>query len=73
MKIITIAVADEKMQNLEAFLHQEEIKVLEVKTPYHSESDVEIYAQKDAEVLAAMELMEKELEEEIWKLHHFVE
>ena len=77
MKTITIAVPDEELKSLEAFLHHSKIRVIDESdedaeiSVFEFESE-EIQYYKTDETLT-MDEMEKELEEEIWKLHHFAE
>jgi hypothetical protein len=77
MKTITIEVPDEEIKSLEAFLHQSKIRVIEETEDdfdmpvYEFESEEIQYYKSDDTV--TIEQLEKELEEEIWKLHHFAE
>ena len=75
MRLITIAVPEEDVVALDALLQQSNITVLDEKDDnievllYELESDeVETSLEED---LIIMRQLEKELDEEIWKLHHF--
>ena len=76
MKIITIAVPDEEMLAFDVFIQESDVIVLDEKKDL---SEITVYkvdmeqTGNTQEALEAMEKMEKELEEEIWKLHHFAE
>jgi hypothetical protein len=77
MKTITISVPDEELKSLEAFLHQSNIRVIdeseedaEVSVFEFESEEIQYYRSDDT---LTMEELEKELEEEIWKLHHFAE
>ena len=76
MKIITIAVPDEEMLAFDVFIQESNVIVLDEKKDL---SEITVYkvdmeqTSNTQEALEAMEKMEKELEEEIWKLHHFAE
>ncbi|MEN9447500.1 MAG: hypothetical protein RJA25_790 [Bacteroidota bacterium] len=76
MKIITIAVPDEEMLAFDVFIQESNVIVLDEKKDL---SEITVYkvdmeqTGNTQEALEAMEKMEKELEEEIWKLHHFAE
>jgi hypothetical protein len=77
MKTITIEVPDEELKLLEAFLHQSKIRVIdeseedaEISVFEFESEEIQYYRSDDT---LTMEELEKELEEEIWKLHHFAE
>lgn len=77
MKIITIAVPDEEVLFLEALLKQTNITILEEKEDYAEvflyELELEESEASPEEAIIVMAQLERELEEEIWKLHHFAE
>jgi|JI6StandDraft_1071083.scaffolds.fasta_scaffold09532_3 hypothetical protein len=77
MKIITIAVPDEEVLFLEALLQQTNITILEEKEDYAEvflyELELEESEASPEEAIIVMAQLERELEEEIWKLHHFAE
>lgn len=74
MKIVTIAVPEEEMLAFDTFLQQSNVIVLDEKSSMVFESEeITITDHPDANLLKAMEQIEKELDEEIWKLHHFTE
>lgn len=77
MKIITIAVPDEEVLFLEALLQQTNITILDEKEDYAEvflyELELEESEASPEEAIIVMAQLERELEEEIWKLHHFAE
>ena len=77
MKIITIAVPDEEVLFLEALLQQTNITILVEKEDYAEvflyELELEESEASPEEAIIVMAQLERELEEEIWKLHHFAE
>ncbi len=77
MKIITIAVPDEEVLFLEALLQQTNITILEEKEDYAEvflyELELEESEASPEEAIIVMAQLERELEEEIWKWHHFAE
>jgi len=77
MKIITIAVPEDEMLVLDAFLQKTNIMVLnereDQEETFSYEMEIEENGTSTEYVLKVMGQIEKELEEEIWKLHHFAE
>ena len=77
MKIITIAVPEEEMLVLDAFLQQTNIMILNEREDQEEaisyEVEIEEAGASSEDVLRVMVQLEQELEEEIWKLHHFAE
>ncbi|HNE50243.1 MAG TPA: hypothetical protein PLZ64_03820 [Chitinophagales bacterium] len=77
MKIITIAVPEDEMLVLDAFLQKTNIMVLnereDQEETFSYEMEIEEPGTSTEDVLKVMGQIEKELEEEIWKLHHFAE
>jgi hypothetical protein len=77
MKIITIAVPDEEVLFLEALLQQTNITILDEKEDYAEVFLYELESEESEaspeEAIIVMAQLERELEEEIWKLHHFAE
>ena len=77
MKIITISVLEEEMLLLDAFLQQTNIMVLneheDQEESFSYEMEIEETGATTEDVLKVMGQIERELEEEIWKLHHFAE
>lgn len=77
MRIITIAVPEDEILALDTFLQQTDITILEEKDDsievllFELESgETETTLEED---LLIMQQLERELDEEIWKLHHFME
>ena len=76
MKTITIAVPDEEMKSLEEFLYQSNITVIDEKEDDVEFAIIEIETTEiddEPEEMINMEALERELDDEIRKLHHFGE
>lgn len=75
MRIITIAVPEDDVMALDALLQQTDIHVVDDK---EEEIEVYIFESEEDEDLATLEEdlrimqeLERELDAEIWNLHHF--
>lgn len=79
MKTFTVAVPDEEIKSFEAFLAQSNSTVISEKRDDFnisvSVTEIEIESVLPSRPLDnnIMAQLERELEEEIWKLHHFAE